>query len=154
MIRAKILFVFIISVIIFSSCGGDPVEMGNPKKTNFKGFENNIAVIQTYIPIKNNRPHKITIKNIELNVHADNSYLGTISVNNPIVLKPKSDSLYIINMDIEIKNSMLGVKLYYKYMQGKNVNTKIDGFARIKMLGVSKKIRVKYDMPVNLKSAY
>ncbi|MCG8411976.1 MAG: LEA type 2 family protein [Bacteroidales bacterium] len=151
MLKLKNLVVLVLSVVLLSSCGFyNSVEVGDVKNIELKGMANNILSLKLDVHIKNPNGYKLKIKKMNVDVTINKQYLGTMTIQKPVIVPKKSDQSHSFFVDVEIKNMLAGMSMFYKMKKMKNVELELKGKMKVKAMMRNKTIDISEKHSVNL----
>ena len=138
-------YLFFIIVVLLSSCSiGDNINVGNPNEITIDGVEGNNLKFTISIPITNTNTFKVKIKDINLDARVNGKYLGVVTGNTKIVIPPNTKAFYDVDLNLEIKNIVLGATTIYKMSKNDDYpDLDLEGEVKASALMMIKKIKVK-----------
>lgn len=138
-------YLFLVIVVLLSSCSiGDNINVGNPNEITIDGVEGNNLKFTISIPITNTNTFKVKIKDINLDARVNGKYLGIVTGGTKIVIPPNTKAFYDVDLNLEIKNIVLGATTIYKMSKNDDYpDLDLEGEVKASALLMIKKIKVK-----------
>lgn len=147
--RRFALFLFAVSILVFAGCSGfKEVTVGNIKKLEVKGFENNKLALQIVIPINNPNPYRVKIKDSGIRVMNGGTELGKVSQMDKFAISGNTSRDYPVNVTLELtglKNS--NVFTLYRVLNN-STDLRISGVIKASYFLYTKAF--KFDYPLSL----
>ena len=144
-------YLFFVFIVLLSSCNiGDNIIVGEPKEISIDGVEGNNLKLTITIPITNTNTFKVKIKDINLDARVNGKYLGVVTGNSKVVVPPNTKAFYDFDLNLEIKNIVLGATTIYKLSKNKDYpNLDLEGEVKASALLMNKRIKVKEENILN-----
>ena len=138
-------YLLFILVVLLSSCSiGDNINVGNPNEITIDGVEGNNLKFTVSVPITNTNTFKVKIKEINLDARVNGKYLGVVTGDSKIVIPPNTKAFYDVDLNLEIKNIVLGATTIYKMSKNEDYpDLDLEGEIKASALLMVKKIKVK-----------
>lgn len=141
----------VIVVFILSGCSiYKSVDIGDVNNVNFKGMNDNKVILNLKVPISNPNGYKIKIKSMDLDLKINGSYIGKMTIENDIVIPPKSDEVQEFPVIIIVRNPLASMATMYKMRKSKSFDMEMEGDIKVKALIRSKTIKVSEKQRVKL----
>lgn len=144
-------YLFIVLTVLLASCNiGDNISVDRPKEISIDGVEGNNLRLTITIPITNTNTFKVKIKDINLDARVNGKYLGIVTSDARIVIPPNTKAFYDIDLNLEIKNIVLGATTIFQMSKNED-HPKLDleGEIKASALLMTKKITVKEENILN-----
>ena len=87
---------------------------------------------------------------MNVDVTINKQYLGTMTIQKPVIVPKKSDQNHSFFVNIEIKNMLAGMSMFYKMKKMKNVELELKGKMKVKAIMRNKTIDISEKHSVNL----
>ncbi|MBN1118102.1 MAG: LEA type 2 family protein [Bacteroidales bacterium] len=140
----------IILLPLVSSCGNvEEIVIGEPKEVKVHGFEDNYLVIDVALPVDNPTLHKISIREMDVRVSLNGRYLGKLIVDERLVLKPKSNTVYQIPVKIRMANILETAFLMMNLKKGQTSELNFEGEVKARTLFFLKTVEINETRKVN-----
>jgi LEA14-like dessication related protein len=141
----------ILVVFILTGCSiYKSVDIGEVNNVDFKGMKDNKVILNLKVPISNPNGYKIKIKSMDLDLKINGSYIGKMTIDNDIVIPPKSDEVHEFSVVIIVRNPLASMATMYKMRNSKSFDMEMDGTIKVKALIRSKIIKVSEKQRVKL----
>lgn len=148
--KNSIIFLISFFVVLLTSCGKvEDIEIREVKSFEFKGIASNTANFSADILIFNPNRYKIKIKEIDVKVLADNTYIGRMICNEEVIIPSNSETLLNIPCGIRIANIFSGASTLYRLTNKNNVKVELDGTVTAQVKMIKKKIKINRSMTVD-----
>jgi LEA14-like dessication related protein len=149
--RAIKIISLILAVFILASCSiYKSVDIGDVNNVDFKGMKDNKFILNLAVPISNTNGYKIKIKSMDLDLKINGSYIGKMTIENEIVVPPKSDEVQEFPIVIVVRNPLASMATMYKMRNSKSFDMEMEGTIKVKALLKSKTIKVSEKQRVKL----
>lgn len=133
----------ILSIILLSGCGNlSEVEIGEPKEVKLKGFEENYLLINAKIPVKNPSIYPFRIKEIDVKVSLNGTYMGKLIVDDAVKIKPKSDKIYDLPVKIRLANVFGAAFVMMNMKSGNDVSVKFEGTVKAQSMLITREFPI------------
>ena len=138
-------YLFLVFIVMLSACSiGDNINVGEPNEITIGGVEGNNLKFTISIPITNTNTFKVKIKDINLDARVNGKYLGIVTGDTKIVIPPNTKAFYDIDLNLEIKNIVLGATTIYKMAKNDDYpSIDLEGEVKASALLMIKRIKVK-----------
>ncbi len=131
------------SFITFSSCGNiNDIDLKNVSNVKIDRIENGAIYFSAGLQVFNPSSVSFRIKEFDLKVVANGDYLGHLKGNEEIKVLSRSDSTYIVPMNLKLANVFTGAATIYRLSRMDKVKIEIQGYAIIKTFIFPKKIKI------------
>ena len=133
----------IVFISLIAACGNlDDIEIGDPKDVKIQGFEDNYLKLSTKIPVKNPSSYKITIKEIDVRVYLNGSYIGKLIIDENIEIKRKESREYDLPVKIRLNNVLGAAFIMMNMKQGQNVEIRFEGHVKAKTMLITREFPI------------
>jgi LEA14-like dessication related protein len=141
-------FLFALVGLLFSSCFEfKDLEFKGIDNAQLPRFENKELLIDVTVRINNVNPYKIKIKPSELQVYIDDNFVGTVFLDNKVVLKRKSENSYSAQLRGKMADGVLFTLMRVALKE--EVTLQLKGKVKGTIYGFSRKIDVDQKRVVN-----
>lgn len=148
--RVDVIIVVLLSVLLSSCSFYKAVDIGGVNDVDFKGMVDNKVQLKLNVPIENPNGYKLKIKDMDLDVHINGKYLGKMKNSEVIVVPKKSNEVIEFPVEIQVKNMLGSMGLFYKLRNSKSAEMKIEGTIKVKAVMRSKTIKVLETQTISL----
>ncbi len=126
------------------------MNIGEPENISIEGVEGNNLKLTISIPITNTNTFKVKINDITLDARIDGKYLGVLKSDSKIIIPANTKATYDIDLNLEIKNIILGATTIYKLSKEKDLpRLDLEGEVKASALLMKKRIKVKEENILN-----
>jgi LEA14-like dessication related protein len=141
-------FLFTLVGLLFSSCFEyRDIEFKGIENAQSPHFENKELLIDVTVRINNVNPYKIKIKPSELQVYIEDNFVGTVFLDNKVVLKRKSENSYTAQLRGKMADGVLFTLMRVALKE--EVTLQLKGKVKGTIYGFSRKIDVDQKRVVN-----
>jgi LEA14-like dessication related protein len=129
------------------------IKLNGISKVEYKGLKDGVVKLNLAVGIENPNPRKITVKEVEFKSWINSRELGTIKVQDRVVIFPSSSQTYSIPVELTLRSSADALKLM---ISGEKMLTMItiEGFVKGGSFPVAKKIKIPRQPLSNLINKY
>jgi hypothetical protein len=106
------------------------------------GMENNKVSFSADVSMYNPSSVNIKVSEVNLKTIVDGTYLGTLTISEPIRIKAKTDSSYHTGFSLQIANLFSGGSALYSLSRKKQVTVEMQGFVRARSWLIFRKIAI------------
>jgi LEA14-like dessication related protein len=151
MTKARYIILILILISGITSCGKiSQVKVVNLSSFRIQGFEGNALISEADLLIKNPTGHKIQMNGFDARIFINNNYLGRVSSIDPVFIKPRTDSVYKLVLNIRMANPLGAAMTVMNFKQGQKINIKIDGEMMVKTSFIKRNIPINEEHSVVL----
>ena len=97
--------------------------------------------MEVKVPVSNPSSHKIKIQEMELKTFINNRYVGKIICDEKIIIYPKSEELYTLNLKIKIAN-IFNAAILLMNPSNQRIHVGLEGVVKAKTCLITKKIEI------------
>lgn len=139
----KSLSIYIILLFLLFSCKGvDEISFTGVRNVEFLGVNGNSVNFSADIGIYNPSSASFKIREVNLKTIIDGNYIGTLTTQNPVKIKAKTDSSYHTGFTLQLSNIMTGAAALYGLRNKARVTVEMQGFVTARSFLVFKKVDV------------
>jgi hypothetical protein len=134
---------FLLSLMVMSSCKSfDNIELKGIDRVTFQGIENNIVHFSAGLQVYNPSRVNFKIKEVNLKTVANGDFLGTLYCRDDVKIVSRTDSLYMVPMNLKLTNIFTGASTLYKLSRLDKVKLEVKGYVKVRSFLITKKIDV------------
>jgi LEA14-like dessication related protein len=134
---------FILFALLISSCTGfSDITIGDVKKVEVKGFEENSFIVAVKLTIDNPSGHKIKVADINSKVFINNQYIGKIVSSDEIIIPAKTNTDYTIQLKVRLTNILGTAFAMMQLSDGNKVKVRLEGELTARSMLMKKKIQI------------
>lgn len=138
-------------VLLVSSCGNvEEIEIGDPQGVKINGFEDNHLSISAEIPIKNPSMYSFKIKEMDVKVFLNGTYMGKLIVDDVIKVKRKADMVYDLPVKIRLANLFGAAFVMMNMKEGQDVLVKFEGTVKAQSMLVTREFSIEETKKIRL----
>ncbi|MFW5804698.1 MAG: LEA type 2 family protein [bacterium] len=138
----KNIFLLFIPLFILGCGNIDNVEVGEIENIQFNGIKGSKIFLEIDVPVKNPSIYKLEIKEIKSDVIINNLKIGHISDIEKVVIKPYSDEVKHVKLEIQVTNLLGGLFSVANTFRKNKISYEISGYIKIKTLLFTKTIDI------------
>ena len=143
----KIFSIVILSFLISSCSFYKPIEFKGVEDYSFSK-EDGCNPICVELSFFNPNPYSIILKSANVKGLLGKEDIGVLEISDSHILKKRDISKINLSFSTEIKSFVPVVSGFFSYITGNEVTLLIDGTLMLKVLGVSKKIKINESLGV------
>lgn len=133
----------LILAVLFAGCKGfNAIEITHIDQFELNGIEDDAISFSASIGIANPAGAGFKVREINLRVLADDSYLGLLTSNQEIKIPARSDSVYNMMFDLRFANLFSGASVLYNISRQEQVTVDLQGYVKTRAGLVFKKVDV------------
>lgn len=118
------------------------VEVETIEGFEYKGIDKNKVLIDVNARVKNPNAYKAGIVDSDLDLWVNKKYIGKITKITCPSIKAKTDDVYTIGFEVEIKNLLAGIFSIIEVFSNDQIDLKVQGTVKAKSLLFRKNIKV------------
>jgi LEA14-like dessication related protein len=130
-------------LFLFTGCGGiQDIEVKDVKNIRFKGLVDNYVTFEADIQVFNPSHTNIRVKEIDVKVYANDSYVGRLLCDQEVFIPSESSSIITTPFRLRITNILTGASMYFRLSKQKDIKIEVDGHIWAKTMLIRKKIKI------------
>ena len=142
-----------LGMLIITSCKGvDEITFTGIDNVILQGLENNKVKFSADVGIHNPSSANFRISEVNLKTSIDGSFIGTLTTNDAVKIKAKTDSAYHTGFTLEIANLVSGASTLYGLQHKKQVTVEMQGYVKARSWLAFRKIDVSEKQIVDMPS--
>ncbi len=127
--------------LILSGCRAlDKVEITGVDQLRLQNIRENTVSFAANVGISNRSAIGFKVREINVKVSADGSYLGILTAADTLKVRPRSDSIYSMTFNLELANLMNSISAIYRITRQDSVHVAMQGYVKSRSHCVTKKI--------------
>jgi LEA14-like dessication related protein len=144
---SKWLSILILSFLLTSCLEFDDVKFKGIQNVKLPKFENNALVLDLTLKIENPNRYKIKIKPSELDVYIGGKKMGTVALDEKLVLKKRTEDTYSTQLQCKLEDGILLSLL--KFATVKELSVGFKGKVKGSVLGFNKKVDIDEELSID-----
>ncbi len=137
------LIFLLLCIGLLTSCGKyNEIEIVRVSDIQIKGFDDNALQVSLKLDIDNPSLHRIKISDMDTRLFLNGGYIGKIATDTPVVLKPRSNESYPIDLRIRLANFIGTAMQLMALKTGQQVQIRLEGTVTAKTWMMKKTIAV------------
>lgn len=148
--KNTIFTIILISIISFSSCKVQEVEVGDFRGIKLGKIEGKTVELNMQVPIKNPNKFKFKIAKAKLDIKLDTKELGNVSKIEKIKIPAKSNAVYPLKITIQLSDKLDIPSLLMSGMFKQKSKVSIKGKVKARKFIFSRKFDVDVNKPASM----